>query len=214
MHILLLEDDADARELVHEALTACISSPLEIHDADTLAQCRRLLDARGCDLLLADLSLPDGNGIEAIQHAMSLPRRPTILVISSLADEAVVIEAIAAGASGYVSKHDPPGEIARAVEITLAGGSCISPLIAQRLVQRVRREASAGSLPPQARIQLTDAERGVLQLAAQGHNYRQIAQLSGIQPSTVYTHVRHVYEKLQVSNLAQALYEARRQHLV
>jgi len=214
VHILVLEDDPDARQLVHEAIAACVPPPFSIQDADHVAQCRRLLDTQRCDLLLADLSLPDGSGIEAIRHAARLAARPNVLVISSLADEDVVVEAITAGASGYVSKHDPASTIAHSIGITLAGGSCISPTIAQRLVGLLRRTASAACAPAAPAAQLTGSERKVLHLAAQGHNYRQIAQLTGTQPSTIYTHVRHVYEKLQVSNLAQALFEARRQRLV
>ncbi len=214
LRTVLLEDDPHARHVLRIALTQATAQPLDLHEAETVAACRALLDAAPCDLLLADLSLPDGSGIEAIRHATTLSPRPTVLVVSSLADEEIVVEAIATGASGYVSKLDPPEEITHAIEIMFAGGSCISPAIAQRLMQLVRRQGNTCTPQPAPHAQLTEAERGVLQLAAQGHTYRRIAQINGIQPSTVYTHVRHIYEKLQVSNLAQALYQARLQHLV
>ncbi len=212
MRILLLEDDNDARLLVHEALVACRTRMTRLRETTSVVDCCRLLDEEPYDLFLADLHLPDGSGIDAIRHACALETRPTVLVISSITDEDTVTEAILAGASGYVCKHDNPAEIARSIDVTEAGGSCISPTIALRLMEIMRRQGSMASEP--LRTPLTDSERTVLQMAAQGHNYRKIAQIIGVQPSTVYTHVRHIYEKLQVSNLAQALFEARRQRLV
>ncbi|MBC6943199.1 MAG: DNA-binding response regulator [Xanthomonadales bacterium] len=214
LRTVLLEDDPQARRLLRTALSQSSPQPVDVREAETVAACRALLDAAPCDLLLADLCLPDGSGIEAIRHATTLSPRPTVLVVSSLADEEIVVEAIATGASGYVSKLDAPEEITRAIDIAFAGGSCISPTIAQRLMELVRRQGNTPATKSASHAQLTEAERSVLQLAAQGHTYRHIAQINGIQPSTVYTHVRHIYEKLQVSNLAQALYQARRQHLV
>lgn len=212
LQVLLLEDDIEARHVVRDALAPC-HTRIAVHEAGTLAQCRRLLEARTFDLFLVDLVLPDGAGVDAIRHACALKRAPVALVISSIADENVVIEAIMAGARGYVSKFDPPGEIAHSIEVAIAGGSCISPTIAQKLMELLRRQAAVPAAQPH-RIQLTERERDVLQLASRGYNYRRIAEISGTRPSTVYTHVRHIYEKLHVSNLAQALFEARRLQLV
>lgn len=212
LQVLLLEDDVEARRVVRDALASGHEHAI-LHEADTLAECRRLLESHDFDLFLVDLALPDGTGTDAIRHACALKRAPVALVISSLADENVVIEAIMAGAKGYVSKLDPPGEIAHSIEVAVAGGSCMSPTIAQKLMELLRRQADTPAAQPH-RIQLTERERDVLQLASRGYNYRRIAEISGTRPSTVYTHVRHIYEKLHVSNLAQALFEARRLHLV
>lgn len=199
---------------MRDAVISIDAPRVTLREAETLAECRSLLDNERFDVFLADLVLPDGHGIDAIRHACALPKPPTVLVISSLADEDVVIEAITAGAQGYVSKLDAPDEVARAISVAVSGGSCISPSIAERLMALLRRQSGPSRTPAASLVQLTECERSVLQLAARGHNYRQIAEINGTRPSTVYTHVRHIYEKLQVSNLAQALFEARRMRLV
>ncbi|MBZ0222991.1 MAG: response regulator transcription factor [Dokdonella sp.] len=214
MRVLLLEDDADAREVVREAIATLNGHQIELQEAHTLSQCRDRLDREPFDLLLADLVLPDGPGIDAIRHACALPAPPLVLVISSMTDEDCVVEAILAGAKGYASKLDPPEEIARSIALAADGGSSISPTIAQRVVELLRRQGEQLRSPQLAEVRLTDSERTVLQLSAQGHSYRHIAEMTSTRPSTVYTHVRHIYEKLQVSNLAQALFEARRRRLV
>lgn len=214
MHILLLEDDPDARQFVRDAAAAIELDALTIREAESVAQSMRMLEQSEFDVFLADLVLPDGEGINAIRFACALPHPPTVLAISSVADEDVVVETILAGAKGYVCKLDAPEEISRAIAIAAAGGSSISATIAQRLIEVMRRQAATTGRTDILRGELTECERSVLQLAAEGRNYRRIAEITGTRPSTVYTHVRHIYEKLHVSNLAQALYEARRLQLV
>lgn len=214
LRVLLLEDDPNARQVVREAVSVLDRYDMQLQETETLAQCLQALDEQPCDLLLADLVLPDGSGIDAIVHACALPQPPVVLVISSVADEDSVVEAILAGAKGYASKLDPTEEIAHSIAVASQGGSCISPSIAQRLMDLLRKQENLRKPPQGLPVSLTQSERAVLQLAAQGHSYRAISEMTGTRPSTVYTHVRHVYEKLQVSNLAQALFEARRRRLV
>ncbi len=212
LRILVLEDDEYSRELLREALAQLLTGTWVVTETASVFECRQLLEQRPFDLFLADLVLPDGLSTELIGHARSLPHPPVVLVLSSLADEDVVVQAIVAGASGYLSKSDEPGDIARAIEVAVDGGSSISPTIAYRLMQLLRKQSEVTSAV--SSVKLTSCERAILGLAANGHNYRQIAQINGTKPSTVYTHVRHIYEKLQVSNLAQALFEARRHQLI
>ena len=211
LRVLVLEDDEHDRELLREALAELGPRVATIAEAPNLSDCRRYLDEGSFDLFLADLVLPDGLSIDTIRFARSLAAAPTVLVVSSLADEDAVVKAIMAGASGYVSKADAPVDMARAIAVAADGGSCISPTIAHRLMELLRKPAPAFS---EACAGLTARESEILEMAAKGYNYRQIAELIGTRPSTVYTHVRHIYEKLQVCSLPQALFEARMRRLV
>lgn len=202
---LLLEDDAEARGFLRNALAVC-SGAGHIDEAESLAQCCHKLHQRQYDLLLVDLHLPDGSGLEAVRLARTLTKPPLVLVVSSIIDEANVLAAIVAGASGYVSKFDASADIERSMAIALAGGSTLSPAIAARIIDSLRVQRPVAGSPSMI---LTPRESEILTLAHRGHNYRQIAEMIGCRPSTVYTHVRHIYEKLQVSTLQQALYEAR-----
>jgi DNA-binding NarL/FixJ family response regulator len=211
LRVLVLEDDELARVLLREALAGLGTRVSTITETEGVSDCRRCLAEGSFDLFLADLVLPDGLSIDTIRFARSQAPAPTVLVVSSLADEDTVVQAILAGASGYVSKDDPPADMARAIAIAADGGSCISPTIAHRLMEFLRKSSSSTR---EVCASLTARESEILELAAKGYNYRQIAELFGTQPSTVYTHVRHIYEKLQVCSLPQALFEARLRRLV
>jgi DNA-binding NarL/FixJ family response regulator len=210
VRVMILEDEEPACTLLRAALLENPRFQLTAQ-ADNVAACTALLREHEVDLLLADLHLPDGCGIAAIRQARALPRPPTVLVVSSLADERHVGEAILAGASGYVCKHDGVADIARSIERAADGGSWISPAIARFLIGLLRAQAPSPE-PPRASATtgvLSERECEILRLASKGCSYAQIAELLELKTCTVYTYVRRIYEKLQVSNLAQALFEAR-----
>lgn len=210
VRVLLLEDEACGRALLDEAMSLRGDlPPLHIEQVETAEACSTALSLRTYDLFLADLGLPDGSGIDAIRLARRLPKPPLVLVLSGLCDEATVLAAISAGASGYVSKFDAPEDIARGLSIALGGGASLSPAIAARLVDALRGNAAqAGD------VTLTKRESQVLNLAARGYSYPQIAQVTGIAVSTVYSYARKIYEKLHVHSLTQALFEARNHGLL
>lgn len=212
LRVLILEDDAGCRELLRESLAKLGARVIHVEEAHCLAEFEKLIGAGAFDLCLVDLVLPDGLGIDMIHLARRQTPAPTVLVVSSLADEETVVQAILAGASGYVCKQDEPVGIANAITIAADGGSVISPSIAHHLMELLRKQPPPA--PDTKDPGLTERESEILKLAAKGCNYRQIAEMTGTQPSTVYTHVRHIYEKLRVSNLQQALFEARLRRLV
>jgi DNA-binding NarL/FixJ family response regulator len=208
--ILLLEDDLCGRALLDEVMALRSDlPPLRMEQVNSIAACRAALAERSYDVLIADLGLPDGNGIDAIRFARRQSPPPIVLVLSGLCDDVTVLAAIGAGASGYVSKFDAPEDIARAICLALGGGASLSPAIAARVVSALRHNAIQGDVAA-----LTPRERQVLELSARGYSYPQIGELIGIATSTVYTYSRQIYEKLHVSSLAQALYEARVQGLL
>lgn len=213
VRVLMLEDEAPARALLRDALAQRARFEL-VAQTDRVADCAVLLREHAVDLMLADLHLPDGSGIAAIRAARALPRPPTVLVVSSLADERHVGEAILAGAIGYVCKHDGAADIARSIELAADGGSWISPAIARFLLGLVRAHAPPAVEATPAAAHLSERECEILRLASKGCSYAQIAELLGLKTCTVYTYVRRIYEKLEVSNLAQALFEARALHVI
>jgi DNA-binding NarL/FixJ family response regulator len=212
LRVLLLEDEEHWRVLLRGALAELGERVATITEAHCLADFRKCLADDCFDLCLTDLRLPDGSSIDMIRFARAQTHPPTALVVSSLADEDMIVQAILAVASGYVSTSDGLADMARAIAIAADGGSWISPSIAHRILDMLRRQSSPASSNTDAK--LTTREHGILKLVAKGHNYPQIAELVGTGLCTVYTHVRHIYEKLQVSNLQQALYEARLRCLI
>jgi DNA-binding NarL/FixJ family response regulator len=163
-----------------------------------------LLDAP--DVLLVDLGLPDGDGIDLIREAQRVAPRTRSMVITVFADEQHVIGAIKAGAQGYLLKDGSAEYIARSIEDLLAGGSPISPPIARHLLQSLR-EPPSRETPPDAPL-LTTRETEILTLVAKGFSVAEVGELLGIAARTVTTHVQHIYQKLEVSSRSQAVFEA------
>jgi DNA-binding NarL/FixJ family response regulator len=204
--VLLVEDDGPTRQHLARAIEA--HPKLELAGAaPSLAEGRALLDRTAPDVLLADLGLPDGSGIELIREARRRGRRTLAMAITALGDERTVLAAIEAGASGYLLKDGSAVEIGDAVLELVAGGSPITPSIARHVLRRLQRDDGEPAPDPDA-PKLTPREHEVLTLIAKGFSFPEIAELLGVSAHTVTTHVRHIYEKLEVGSRGSAVYEA------
>jgi DNA-binding NarL/FixJ family response regulator len=202
--VLLVEDDGPTREHLARAVESHPALAL-IGRAASLAEARAQLGGELPDVLLTDLGLPDGSGIELIRELRSRAPQALAMVVTALGDEKTVIAAIEAGASGYLLKDGSFAEIGAALLELVAGGSPISPGIARQVLRRLQR-GSAGAAPDAPK--LTEREHEVLELIAKGFSFPEIAALLSISAHTVTTHVRHIYEKLEVTSRASAVYEA------
>lgn len=174
-----------------------------------------LLDTLSPDVVLVDLGLPDGNGVDVIRHAMAGGAKRDVLVVTMFGDDGNVIESIRAGATGYLLKDAMPKDIAGSILQVHAGGSPISPAIARRVLQsfRVDRngagEATVPSIESSARQSvLSDRETQILRLVAKGLNFKEVGAILAISPNTVITHVKRIYQKLAVHSRGEAVYEA------
>jgi len=214
--VLLVEDDGPTRERLGRAVRACADLSLVGACAD-LASGRRALERERPDVLLTDLDLPDGSGLELIRVAREAAQGTQCMAVTVFGDERTVLAAIEAGASGYLLKDGTSEDIALAVQQLLEGGSPISPAIARHLLRRFREprasdpppEAAAGSDPEFSdEVELTGREQEVLELIGKGFSFPEIATLLAISAHTVTTHVRHMYRKLEVRSKSEAVYEA------
>jgi DNA-binding NarL/FixJ family response regulator len=164
------------------------------------------------DVVIMDLNMPGLNGVEATRRLTERSPATRVLVLSVSAEQADVTDAILAGASGYVLKDDPFEDVIAGIEAVAAGQSLISPRIASMLMSKVRdRDEAAPELPP---APLSDREREVLALVADGHSNQEIAEKLFIQPSTVRHHVSNILMKLQVDNRVQAAVHAVRTRML
>lgn len=182
-----------------------------------LASARQLLAGTPPDVLLTDLGLPDGSGIDLIRETAARHPATDIMVISVFGDEEHVVASIEAGATGYVLKDSLPDEFVALIRELRAGGSPISPLIARKLLRTFRRPPPA---PPAAAANavaeagLTPREAEVLGLVAKGFAFAEVARLLEMSPHTVTAHVKRVYQKLAVHSRGEAVYEATRMGLL
>jgi DNA-binding NarL/FixJ family response regulator len=175
--------------------------------AGTVAAARSALSRGVPDGLLVDLGLPDGHGTTLIAEALRLRPDCQILVISVFGDERSVLDAIAAGASGYLVKGQSDAELVRHLGQLADGGSPLSPAIARQVLAELRGRlpvpTAAG--PGEA---LTAREHEVLRHIACGYTYDEAAALLGVSLNTVRHHVKQIYGKLAVSSRGAAVYEA------
>lgn len=203
--VLIAEDDAPTLGRLARAVAAHPELQV-VGEARTCREGSRLLRATAPDVLLVDLGLPDASGVELIREARSLAADTHAMVITVFADESHVIEAIEAGARGYLLKDGSDDYVCTSILQLVAGGSPISPAIARYLLDRFRSAPAAradGNAPS-----LTGREREVLSLLAKGFTFEEIGSILEISPHTVTTHVRHIYRKLEVGSRSQAVYEA------
>jgi DNA-binding NarL/FixJ family response regulator len=211
--VLLVEDDRPSREHLAAAIRASPGVSLAA-SAGTLAEARAALAGGPIDVLVTDLGLPDGSGIELIRELRGRAPAALALVITALGDERTVLAAIEAGASGYLLKDRSFDEVGEALAELLAGGSPITPSIARTVLRRLQREdratetAGATPEPRPGAPRLTAREHEVLTLLAKGLSFPEAARALGVSAHTVTTHVRHIYGKLEVNSRASAVYEA------
>lgn len=208
VRVLLLEDDAPLRDRFRRLLEASPKVHL-VAACGTLGEALDVLHREAIDLLMADLNLPDGHGIEAIRALRALYPDADAMVISVLADDETVLEAIEAGAVGYLLKDADSLELMESIEELRAGRSPISPSIARILVKRM-----AAPAPQQGTAALTPREIEVLRGIAKGFTYTELAEWLGISRQTVPVHIKNIYRKLAASNRSEAVYEASKRGLI
>ncbi|WP_234026685.1 response regulator [Melaminivora suipulveris] len=210
--VLLVEDDGPLRERFARLLAAWPGGQL-VAACATLGQALQALQGGRIDLLITDLRLPDGHGTQAIRLLRSLHPQAEAMVISVLADDATVIEAIEAGAAGYLLKDADSIELLEAIEELRAGRSPISSSIARVIVRRLGAAgADAPAVPPAEA--LTPRETEILWGIARGLTYAELAQQLGISRQTVPVHIKNVYRKLEATNRSEAVFNASRNGLI
>jgi DNA-binding NarL/FixJ family response regulator len=214
IRVLVVEDEPGFLKRFCDAVAA--EPALELcGSARTVAEACALLDTASPDVVLADLHLPDGSGVEVIRHAMAGHLNRDVIVVTMFGDDANVIDCIRAGATGYLLKDALPKEIATSILQVHAGGSPISPAIARRVLQNFRAPSHAvrpSSLPrietiPPSNL-LSERETEILKLVAKGLNFKEVGVILAISPNTVITHVKRIYQKLGVHSRGEAVYEA------
>lgn len=207
MHtVLLLEDDPATRERLAGIVQASPGLALAGAFGDLKSALAWLAAHEPPRVLLVDLQLPDGNGVDLIRAAQRLAPQAEAMVISVFGDEAHVVAAIEAGATGYLLKDASADEIAQAITRLLAGEAPISSAIARHLLRRFRATPAAPA--PAAASPLTAREGEVLQLIAKGLSYQRIAEALAMSPHTVTTHIKQIYRKLAVNSRGEAVFEA------
>lgn len=218
--VLLVEDDALTRR------TLCLGIEKEpafklLEALDSVKAALSWLLLQPVDVLLVDLGLPDGSGIDIIRFCAQRYPDCNIMVITTSSDQDSVVDSIEAGASGYILKDAGAIDIGRSLLELHTGGSPISPTIARKLLARMRDDKKeSDTLPEQAdretgpQVFLTKREAAILDLIARGDSYGEVARELTLSVGTVQTHIKNIYDKLSVHSRGEAVYEANRRGLL
>ncbi|MDG0833612.1 response regulator transcription factor [Pelomonas saccharophila] len=205
---MVVEDDA---KLLSRFCRIIAADPeLELFAAvGSLAAALQVVRERAPDILVTDLGLPDGSGIELIRETARLHPATDVMVITVFGDEQHVLQSIEAGATGYIIKDSLPDEFRGLIKQLVDGGSPISPVIARQLLKRFRGAPAEAAAPTTAEdAGLSPRESEVLSLIAKGFSFGEIAKLLGVSQHTITTHVKKIYQKLAVHSRGEAVYEA------
>jgi DNA-binding NarL/FixJ family response regulator len=209
--ILLVEDDPPTLWRLQDAL---VKAGFDVAAAATLGEARASLTRRVPRVLLTDLQLPDGHGIDLIREVRLRHPDTEIMVISALGDEETVISAITVGATGYILKDAFPSDIAATVRDLVAGHSPISASIARFIVRRTQASVEPPRGPEIDTAKLTPREVDILWGIAKGFSYAEIATHLGMSRQTVPGHIKSIYRKLEVHTRGEAVFEAVQQGLI
>jgi len=197
----------DDHSVVREGLRALLASAggFEVVECvGTAAEAIRSATTTRPDVLVLDVGLPDGSGIEVVRQVRRAAPDVAILMLTMFDDETTVTSAMHAGAMGYLPKGADPDDIVSAIHTVSRGGAVLGAGVAQRTLAAMSRAASEPAFPA-----LTTREREVLGLIASGKGNAAIAAELGLSPHTVGNHVSAIFAKLGVATRAEAIVLAR-----
>jgi DNA-binding NarL/FixJ family response regulator len=156
-------------------------------------------------VVLMDINLPGMSGIDCAGGVKEKLPDTQVVMLTAYEDDDLIFNALRAGATGYLLKRTPHALILAAITDVRAGGSPMNASIARRVVQHFRQPAKSGRASQKGLRQLSPRENEILAHLAEGSRYKEISQALGIQLETVRTHLRRIYEKLQVSSRTEAV---------
>ncbi len=204
-HVCLIEDHQDYRRVLQQAIASSGHLRCDLAFSSIEGFTAGTRGDSPVDVVLLDLGLPGMHGLEGIPVIHRRFPDAKILVLTVYDDKPVVLQALAAGAGGYLLKADNLAAILRGIDEALAGGAPLNSHIARMILSTFNTVR-----PEQAETDLTEREREILALLAQGLIKKEIADRLGLSYHTVDTHVRNIYTKLKVHNLSGAVAKALR----
>jgi DNA-binding NarL/FixJ family response regulator len=207
---------ADDHGIVRRGLRSLIETQPDIKvvaEAGDGLEALKLCEEHRPNAIILDVAMPKLNGIEVAERVQKLPNPPSVLILSMHADESYIIRALAAGARAYLLKDATDEDLIPALRAVAAGKPFFSPSVTGVLIEDYVRQLQARGLTDSYHL-LTDREREVLQLLAEGRSNKEVAALLDVGLSTVETHRANMMQKLNLHNTAEIVLYAVRKRII
>ncbi len=205
--ITIYEDNSDLRFSVCLLLNE-IDRFILMGDFENCSKVVEQVKELNPDVILMDIDMPFMTGIEAVKLIRQFNKKTHIIMLTVFDDNTHVLEAICAGASGYLLKKSIPEKLVGAIDEVLAGGAPMSPSIAKMVIASMHHGKDAD------KYQLTNREKEVLQSLAKGNSFKMMASELFVSIDTVRSHIKKIYEKLQVHSQTEAVSKAYNEKLI
>jgi two-component system, NarL family, response regulator NreC len=212
LRVLLADDHGIVRRGLRSLLETDHTVTVVGEAADGL-EALRLCEEHQPDILIVDIGMPMLNGLDVAARAQKLERPPRTMILSMHSDESYIIRALAAGARAYLLKDATDEDLLPAIHAVAAGKPFFSPAVTAVLVEDYLRQLQARGLTDSYHL-LTDREKQVLQLLAEGRSNKEAASLLDLSLSTVETHRANLMQKLNLHNTAEIVLYAVRKGII
>jgi DNA-binding NarL/FixJ family response regulator len=202
---------ADDHPIVRDGLVAILSTQADfevVGEASTGSEAAQLYARLRPDVVLMDLEMPEMDGLAALAQVREIDQDARVIIFTAFDTDERILDAVRAGAAGYLLKGAPRDDVFKAVRIVHAGGSLLEPVVASKLMQQISREQEVGSEA------LTPREQQVVQMLARGLQNKEIAVELSISERTVKFHVSSILAKLGAGNRTEAVALAAQKGLV
>jgi len=204
IRVLIVDDQAIVREGI-KSMLAMEGDMAVVGEAANGLEALQRVATDPPDVVLMDVRMPEMDGLTALARLKALAPRTSVLMMTLYDDPDYLLRAVASGAAGYLLKDSSRDELLRALRITAEGGATIAPSLLPALLQRLSSPGSAVTAPScELEGLLSERERQVLALIAEGLTNQEIAERLVVSPTTIKTHVQNILQKLDVSDRTQA----------
>jgi DNA-binding NarL/FixJ family response regulator len=207
---------ADDHTIVRDGLRALLERQPDMEvvaEAADGRECVAMAARHRPDVAIMDVAMPDMNGIEAARRVLAENPKTSVVMLSMHRDESYVLRSLKAGARGYLLKDSPRDDVLAAVRAVAEGRSWLSGKVAGMLREDYARQLESRGLEDSYEL-LTDREREILQLLAEGRANKEVANLLNISPTTVETHRGHILRKLSLHSTADLILYAVRKQII
>lgn len=196
IRIFIYDDHTDRRESLRALISLCDNLQY-IGDAPNCKNVLANMQKYDPDVVLMDINMPEVNGLEGLRLIKAHYPSIKVLMQTAYDDNENIFTSIKSGASGYILKNDQPQRILQAIEEVYEGGAVMNPGIAQKVLDYFK--------PIEKKSPLSPKENEVLALLAEGFSYKMVADKLAVSYTTINTHTKHIYEKLHISSLGEAI---------